>query len=267
VGRARGPPPAPAPAPAPAAAPVADRSGTIVVVPTYCEADALPRFVERFAATGLELLVVDDASPDGTGELADALGADRPWMHVLHRAGKDGLGMAYRAGFAWCLERGYRVIGQMDSDLSHPPEKLAEMLAVLDAREADLVLGNRYMPGGGTAGWSTARRVLSRVGCTGSKLVLGLPFDDLSGGFKLWRASTLAELDFDSMLSTGYAFQVETTQLAYLMGKRIEEVPFVFSERIAGESKMTLAVSLEGIRVTFALRRRARGRRAGLLVS
>jgi dolichol-phosphate mannosyltransferase len=247
--------------------PAGDRTGTIVVVPTYNEADALPRFVERFAATGLELLVVDDASPDGTGALADELASERPWMHVLHRAGKDGLGMAYRAGFAWCLERGYRVIGQMDSDLSHPPEKLAEMLAVLDAREADLVLGNRYMPGGGTAGWSAARRVLSRMGCTGSKLVLGLPFDDLSGGFKLWRASTLAALDFDSMLSAGYAFQVETTQLAYLMGKRIEEVPFVFSERVAGESKMTLAVSLEGIRVTFALRRRARGRRSGLLAA
>jgi dolichol-phosphate mannosyltransferase len=248
-----------------AALPPGDRRGTIVVVPTYCEAQALPRFVERFATTGLELLVVDDASPDGTGELADELAAGRPWMHVLHRAGKDGLGMAYRAGFAWCLERDYRVIGQMDSDLSHPPEKLAEMLAVLDAHEAALVLGNRYMPGGGTAGWSTARRVLSRMGCTGSKLILGLPFDDLSGGFKLWRASTLADLDFDSMLAAGYAFQVETTQLAYLMGKRIEEVPFVFSERIAGESKMTLAVSLEGIRVTLALRRRARrGRAAGL---
>ena len=259
--------PAAAPTPTPSALPAANRIGTIVVVPTYCEADALPRFVERFGATGLELLVVDDASPDATGGLADALAAERRWMHVVHRAGKDGLGMAYRAGFGWCLERGYSVIGQMDSDLSHPPEKLAEMLAVLDARDADLVLGNRYMPGGGTGGWSKARRVLSRMGCTGSKLVLGLPFDDLSGGFKLWRASTLAELDFDSMLSTGYAFQVETTQLAYLMGKRIEEVPFVFSERIAGESKMTLAVSLEGIRVTFALRRRARGRRAGLLVT
>jgi dolichol-phosphate mannosyltransferase len=264
---ARRPTSAPSAIPIPAAEPIVEGAGTIVVVPTYCEADALPRFVERFAATGLELLVVDDASPDGTGALADALAADRPWMHVLHRAGKDGLGMAYRAGFAWCLQRGYRVIGQMDSDLSHPPEKLAEMRAVLDAREADLVLANRYMPGGGTAGWSRARRVLSRMGCTGSKLVLGLPFDDLSGGFKLWRASTLAQLDFDSMLSTGYAFQVETTQLAYLMGKRIEEVPFVFSERVAGESKMTLAVSLEGIRVTFALRRRARGPRTGLLVT
>jgi dolichol-phosphate mannosyltransferase len=252
--------PEPATAEAPPA-PDPDRRGTIVVVPTYCEAEALPRFVERFAVTGLELLVVDDASPDGTGEIADALAAERPWMHVLHRAGKDGLGMAYRAGFAWCLERNYRAIGQMDSDLSHPPEKLPEMLAVLDAREADLVLGSRYMPGGGTAGWSRARRALSRVGCTGSKLVLGLPFDDLSGGFKLWRASTLAAMDFDSMLSTGYAFQVETTRLAYLMGKRIEEVPFVFSERVAGESKMSLAVSLEGVRVTFALRKRAR--RAG----
>jgi dolichol-phosphate mannosyltransferase len=257
--------PAPSAAPGPAVEP--DRRGTIVVVPTYCEAQALPRFVERFAGTGLELLIVDDASPDGTGALADALAADRPWMHVLHRAGKDGLGMAYRAGFRWCLERGYRAIGQMDSDLSHPPEKLAEMLAVLDAREADLVLGNRYMPGGGTAGWSKARRALSRVGCTGSKLVLGLPFDDLSGGFKLWRASTLAAIDFDDMLSTGYAFQVETTQLAYLMGKRIEEVPFVFSERIAGESKMSLAVSLEGIRVTWQLRRRARARRGRPVVA
>src|SRR4029450_13750509 len=127
-----------------------------------------------------------------------------------HRTGKDGLGMAYRAGFRWCLERGYRVIGQMDSDLSHPPEKLAEMLAVLDAREADLVLGNRYMPGGGTAGWSTARRVLSRMGCTGSKLVLGLPFDDLSGGFKLWRATTLPELHFHALPSTRPPFPAAT---------------------------------------------------------
>jgi dolichol-phosphate mannosyltransferase len=241
--------------------PIPDRAGAIVVVPTYCEAEALPHFVDRFAPTGFELLVVDDASPDGTGQLADALAAERPWMHVLHRPGKDGLGMAYRAGFRWCLDRGYRAIGQMDSDLSHPPEKLTEMLAVLDAREADLVLGNRYMPGGGTAGWSHARRALSRIGCTGSKLILGLPFDDLSGGFKLWRATTLADLDFDAMLSTGYAFQVETTQLAYLMGRRIEQVPFVFSERIAGESKMSLAVSLEGIRVTLALRRRTRSHR------
>jgi len=190
--------------------------------------------------------------------LAEELAASRPWMHVLHRPGKEGLGVAYRAGFGWCLAAGYEVIGQMDCDLSHPPEKLREMLAVLQARDADLVLGNRYMRGGGTAGWSATRRALSRVGCAGSKLILGLPFDDLSGGFKLWRASALADLGLDDMLAAGYAFQVETTQLAYLMGKRIEEVPFVFSERVAGESKMSLAVSLEGIRLMFALRRRAR---------
>ncbi|WP_354702286.1 GtrB-like O-antigen conversion [Paraconexibacter sp. AEG42_29] len=234
------------------------RAGSVVVVPTYEEVEMLPRFVERFAATGLELLIVDDASPDGTGALADALAAERPWMHVLHREAKDGLGMAYRAGFDWCLKRGYAVIGQMDCDLSHPPEKLLDMLAVLEARSADLVIGNRYLPGGGTAGWSRGRRVLSRVGCTGSKLVLGLPYDDLSGGFKLWRADCLAGLGLDGMLSAGYAFQVETTQLAHLTGARIEEVPFVFSERVAGESKMSLAVTLEGVRVTFALRQRAR---------
>lgn len=239
------------------------RAGTIVVVPTYEEVETLPQLVERFAATGLELLIVDDASPDGTGPLADELVRERPWMHVLHREGKDGLGMAYRAGFRWCLERGYATVGQMDCDLSHPPEKLLEMLAVLEDHGADLVIGNRYLPGGGTAGWSRGRRVLSRVGCAGSKLVLGLPYDDLSGGFKLWRATCLEGLGLDDMLSAGYAFQVETTQLAHLTGARIEEVPFVFSERVAGESNMSLAVSLEGVRVTLALARRARARRRG----
>ena len=152
----------------------------------------------------------------------------------------------------------------MDCDLSHPPEKLAEMLAVLLERDAGLVLGSRYLPGGGTDGWSATRLALSRVGCSASRLVLGLPFDDLSGGFKLWRADCLAAIDLDELLSAGYAFQVETTQLAHLVGKRIEEVPFVFSERVAGASKMTLRISLEGIRVTLALRRHHRpGRERG----
>jgi dolichol-phosphate mannosyltransferase len=249
-----------APSPAPAAAAPSDPAGVIVVVPTYDEAESLPLFVERFAATGLELLIVDDASPDGTGALADALAADRPWMHVLHREGKQGLGVAYRAGFSWCLGRGYRAVGQMDCDLSHPPEKLAEMVAVLDARAADLVIGNRYLPGGGTANWSAARRVMSRVGCTLSRLLLGLPYDDLSGGFKLWRASCLHDLDLDATLATGYAFQIETTHLAHLLGKRIEEIPFTFHERVAGESKMSLAISLEGIGVCLRLRHAARSR-------
>jgi dolichol-phosphate mannosyltransferase len=241
---------------------------TIVVVPTYDEREALPLFVERFAPTGMELLIVDDSSPDGTGALADELAAARPWMHVLHRAEKDGLGMAYRAGFAWCLERGYDVIGQMDCDLSHPPEKLAQMRATLLQRDAGLVLGSRYLPGGGTTGWSTSRLALSRVGCSASRLALGLPFSDLSGGFKLWRSDCLGAIDMDELLSTGYAFQVETTQLAHLAGARIEEVPFVFSERVAGASKMTLRISLEGIRVTLALRRHHRpARRHGTVVA
>lgn len=235
----------------------------IVVVPTYDEREALPLFVERFAAAapGMELLIVDDSSPDGTGELADALATHHAWMHVLHRAEKDGLGMAYRAGFGWCLERGYAVIGQMDCDLSHPPEKLAEMHRVLRARDAGLVLASRYLPGGGTDGWSRARLAMSRLGCSASRLALGLPYSDLSGGFKLWRADCLGAIEMDELLSAGYAFQVETTQLAHLAGARIEELPFVFSERIAGASKMTLRISLEGIRVTLALRRHHRPRR------
>jgi dolichol-phosphate mannosyltransferase len=257
--RRRGTPPAPAASPPPPAPP-APGVRSVVVVPTYDERDALPLFVARFgaAAPGFDLLVVDDASPDGTGRLADALAAGRPWMHVLHRAGKDGLGMAYRAGFGWCLDRGYEVIGQMDCDLSHPPEKLAEMRRVLLERDAGLVLASRYIPGGATDGWSPARLALSRIGCRASRLVLGLPFSDLSGGFKLWRAGCLAGLGLEEMLSAGYAFQVEATQLAHLAGARIEEVPFVFSERVAGASKMSLGVSLEGIRVTLALRRRRR---------
>ncbi|MCW2986389.1 MAG: polyprenol monophosphomannose synthase, partial [Conexibacter sp.] len=245
-------------APSPTPAPPVDRAGVIVVVPTYQEAESLPLFVERFAATGLELLIVDDASPDGTGALADELARQRPWMHVLHRAGKDGLGVAYRAGFAWCLARGYRAVGQMDCDLSHPPEKLAEMLGVLDARDADLVIGNRYLPGGGTADWSRSRRALSRIGCTLSRLLLGLPYDDLSGGFKLWRATCLEDLELDATLAAGYAFQIETTQLAHLLGKHIEQIPFTFTERIAGTSKMSLSISLEGIGVCLRLRRAAR---------
>ena len=237
---------------------LAQDARTIVVVPTYDERESLPLLLERFAPTGMELLVVDDNSPDGTGRLADELARTRPWMHVLHRAEKDGLGMAYRAGFAWCLQRDYAVIGQMDCDLSHPPEKLVEMRAVLLERDAGLVLGSRYLPGGGTDGWSTTRLALSRVGCSASRLALGLPFSDLSGGLKMWHADCLGAIDMDELLSAGYAFQVETTQLAHLAGARIEEVPFVFSERIAGASKMTLRISLEGIRITLALRRRHR---------
>ena len=136
----------------------------IVVVPTYNEREMLPLFLDEFARTGAECLIVDDSSPDGTGELADELARERPWLHVLHRSHKDGLGAAYRAGFAWALERGYDHVGQMDSDLSHPPATLVAMRAAVE-RGAGLVLGSRYVAGGGTRGWSLGRRVISRIGC------------------------------------------------------------------------------------------------------
>jgi dolichol-phosphate mannosyltransferase len=186
-------------------------------------------------------------------------------MHVMHRADKDGLGMAYRAGFAWCQARGYGVIGQMDCDLSHPPEKLAEMQRLLVERDAGLVLGSRYLPDGGHRRLEPHAPGDGRAGCSASRLALGLPFSDLSGDFKLWRADCLAGIDMDELLSAGYAFQVETTQLAHHGGARIEEVPFVFSERVAGSSTMTLRISLEGIRVTLALRRHHRPHRRARL--
>jgi dolichol-phosphate mannosyltransferase len=229
---------------------------TIVVCPTYNERDMLPRFLERFAQTGLECLIVDDASPDGTGQWAEQFAAANPWCHVLHREGKKGLGTAYRAGFAWALERGYDVIGQMDCDLSHPPETLAAMLAQIEAG-AGLCLGSRYVDGGGTEGWPLSRRVMSRAGCIAAQLILELPYPDLSGGFKLWTAAALHAIEVETTVSSGYVFQVETTQRAHHAGVGVAQVPFVFADRLAGESKMSGAIALEGARVLMGLRARA----------
>jgi dolichol-phosphate mannosyltransferase len=228
----------------------------LAVVPTYNEAPTLHRLVEAFAreAPGIELLVVDDASPDGTGALADRLAATRPWLHVLHRPGKDGLGNAYRAGFAWALDNGYAAIGQLDADLSHPPELLPRMRETLEDG-ADLVLGSRYAPGGGSEGWPLHRRLASRLGCAASARALGLPYTDLSGGLKLWRASALVAIDVASTRSQGYVFQVETTQRAHRAGLRIVELPFTFRDRTAGQSKMRPAIALEGVRMVARLRR------------
>jgi dolichol-phosphate mannosyltransferase len=233
-------------------------SPVLIVVPTYNEARTLHRLVETFGrkARGVELLIVDDASPDGTGALADRMATTRPWLHVLHRPGKDGLGNAYRAGFAWGLERDYAAIGQLDADLSHPPALLPRMHEEI-WRGADLVLGSRYLPGGGSDGWPLHRRIASRIGGTASALVLGLPYTDLSGGFKLWRASALAAIDVASTRSQGYVFQVETTQRAHRAGMRIVEMPFTFCDRKAGESKMEPGIALEGMRMVARLRRDA----------
>jgi dolichol-phosphate mannosyltransferase len=225
----------------------------IIVVPTYNEREMLPLFLAEFARTGGECLIVDDSSPDGTGELADELAQARPWMHVLHRPHKGGLGAAYRGGFAWALERDYEVIGQMDCDLSHPPSVIPAMRAAVD-RGAGLVLGSRYVAGGGTRGWSLARRVISRVGCVTAMRVLGLPYPDLTGGFKLWTADALRLIDVSTTVSNGYIFQVESTRRAHIAGVRIVEVPFVFVERLHGASKMSPAIAREGARILWRLR-------------
>jgi dolichol-phosphate mannosyltransferase len=227
--------------------------GEIVVVPTYNEREMLPLFLDAFARVGGECLVVDDSSPDATGDLADELARERPWLHVLHRPHKGGLGAAYRTGFAWALERGYGRIGQMDCDLSHPPAALARMREALD-RGAGLVLGSRYVAGGGTSGWSLARRVISRAGCMTAMRVLGLPYPDLTGGFKLWTADALRLIDVSTTVSNGYIFQVETTRRAHIAGVRIDEVPFVFVERLHGASKMSPGIAGEGAVILWKLR-------------
>jgi dolichol-phosphate mannosyltransferase len=228
--------------------------GEIVVVPTYNEREMLPLFLAEFAGTGAECLIVDDSSPDGTGEQADELARERPWLHVLHRPHKGGLGAAYRAGFAWALDRGYERIGQMDCDLSHPPAALAAMGAAVD-RGAGLVLGSRYVAGGGTRGWSLFRRIISRGGCMTAMRVLGLPYPDLTGGFKLWTADALRLIDVSTTVSNGYIFQVESTRRAHIAGVRIVEVPLVFVERLHGASKMSPGIAGEGALILWRLRR------------
>ena len=228
----------------------------LIVVPTYQEREALPTFLAaaRGLAEEFDVLIVDDGSPDGTGALADEAATCDAQIHVLHRTAKDSLGAAYRAGFAWALERDYAVVVQMDVDLSHPPTALAGMREAA-VRGAGLVIGTRYLPGGGTEGWPLARRVISRIGCAAASRALRLPYSDLSGGFKLWTAEALRQIDVATTLSTGYVFQIETTQRAHRAGVSVVELPFVFRDRVAGTSKMEPAIALEGARIVARLRR------------
>jgi dolichol-phosphate mannosyltransferase len=226
----------------------------IVVVPTYQEREALPRFLAEFERTDFEALVVDDNSPDGTGEWADEFARGHPWLHVLRRQGKEGLGSAYRAGFAWCLDRDYEVVGQMDCDLSHRPEALAAMRAELE-RGADLVIGSRFSRGGRTIGWPWWRKAQSYAATVPARLLLRLPVADLTGGFKLWRAEGLRRIDVGSTISKGYVFQIETTYRAFRAGLRVIEVPIAFAERASGESKMSGAIKREGVAVVLRLAR------------
>ena len=238
----------------------------LICLPTYDERENLELICRAIleAAPAVDILVIDDNSPDGTGQLADDLAAREPRLEVLHRAGKQGLGKAYLAGFAWALERGYALVLEMDADFSHDPKHLPAMLSA--AREADLVLGSRYVPGGGTVNWGLGRRLLSRGGSLYARTILGVRVRDLTGGFKCFRREVLEAIDLPSVSCTGYAFQIELTYRAIRRGFRVVEVPIVFADRRVGHSKMSRRIVLEALRKVWAIRfspfARAEARRA-----
>ncbi|MBI4613311.1 MAG: polyprenol monophosphomannose synthase [Planctomycetes bacterium] len=217
----------------------------VVLVPTYNERENLPAFAERLLGLDppFDVLVIDDGSPDGTGQLADSVARTNPRLSVLHREKKEGLGRAYLAGFAWALSRGYDRIFHMDADFSHDPHALPRLSAALDG--ADLALGSRYIPGGSVAGWGPGRRALSGWGSFYSRLFLDLAIRDLTGGFKGYRREVLEALDFSRIGSRGYSFMIETTYRAVRAGFRVVEVPIRFVDRRAGKSKMNLGIALE----------------------
>jgi dolichol-phosphate mannosyltransferase len=218
----------------------------LVVLPTYNEVDNIEPMVEQILERGLDVLIVDDASPDGTGELAEQLHTARErHVAVIHRPTKLGLGTAYVAGFKWALAEGYDFIFEMDCDFSHDPAYLPEFLANIES--ADLVLGSRYVPSGGTVNWNLLRRFISRSGSLYSQVVLGLPYRDLTGGFKCFRHQVLEQIGLETVRSNGYAFQIELTYRAHRRGFRIAEIPIVFYERRVGASKMSRAIVLEGM--------------------
>ncbi|HEX2126810.1 MAG TPA: polyprenol monophosphomannose synthase, partial [Thermoleophilaceae bacterium] len=210
----------------------------------------------QLASTGLlhKVLVVDDNSPDGTGAVADRLAAAIPEVQVLHRTHKQGLGRAYLAGFEVALQAGASHIMEMDSDFSHDPADLPRLIAAADA--ADLVLGSRYVPGGGVTNWGLARRIVSRGGCAYARLVLGVPVRDLTGGFKCFNRHVLEGLDLTGVHANGYGFQIELTYKAVRAGYTVAEVPIVFRQRRAGVSKMTPPIALEAVWKVLALRLR-----------
>ncbi|HET9677965.1 MAG TPA: polyprenol monophosphomannose synthase, partial [Solirubrobacterales bacterium] len=219
-----------------------------LVLPTYNEADNLEPLVEAARAKlppSAQVLVVDDGSPDGTGEIADGLAERHENVHVLHRTRKEGIGPAYVAGFRHALERDAGFVLEMDSDFSHDPAYLPRLLEA--AKRADLVLGSRYVDGGGVSDWGSLRRAVSRGGSAYARLVLGVPVRDLTGGFKCFRREVLEAIDFDEIATHGYAFQVEMTYRAIRSGFEVVEVPIVFRDRRVGKSKMDLSIAAEAI--------------------
>jgi dolichol-phosphate mannosyltransferase len=233
-----------------------------LVLPTYNEAENLEPLVRaalqalQEAAVEPHILVVDDDSPDGTGQIADRLADELSGVEVLHRRHKQGLGRAYLAGFAVALERGADLVLEMDSDFSHDPSDLPRLIAAAEA--ADLVLGSRYVPGGGITEWGRVRRALSRGGSAYSRILLGLPVRDLTGGFKCFNRRVLESIDLDDVQADGYGFQIELTYRAVRAGFTVTEVPIVFRERRLGQSKMSARIALEAVWKVPALRWRLR---------
>jgi dolichol-phosphate mannosyltransferase len=227
----------------------------IVCLPTYNERENLEPMLRALAGVlgpNDGVLVIDDASPDGTGELADRLAGELPFLQVLHRPAKKGIGPAYLAGFRHALAQGAELVLEMDCDFSHDPQAVPGIIAATGG--ADLVLGSRYVAGGGVRNWSLLRRTISRGGSLYAQVLLGVPVHDLTGGFKCYRRSVLERIDLDAVTSLGYAFQIETTYRALRAGFRVVEVPITFVDREAGGSKMSRAIVLEAIWKVPALR-------------
>jgi dolichol-phosphate mannosyltransferase len=224
-----------------------------ICLPTYNERANIEPMIRALAPLGVRVLVIDDNSPDGTGEIADRLAEELDFVSVLHRERKEGLGPAYVAGFRRALADGAELVLEMDCDFSHDPQDVPRLIAACEDG-ADLALGSRYVPGGGTENWGRGRRFVSTGGSWYARILLGVNVRDLTGGFKCYRRRVLERIDLDAILSKGYAFQIETTYRAVRAGFTVVEVPIVFADRTAGTSKMTRAIVLEAVTRVPALR-------------
>jgi len=227
----------------------------LIIVPTYNERANLPRMAQRLLAlpVAVDLLVVDDNSPDGTGKIADELAAENPRVHVLHRNEKNGLGRAYIAGFKWALEHGYEFIFEMDCDFSHDPEDIPKFLDAAKNENADLVLGSRYSGGIRVINWPLRRLMLSRTAGIYVKVVTGMPFTDPTGGYKCFRRCALQAVNLDEVRSNGYSFQIEMTHKLWRQGFKIVETPIIFTERAEGHSKMAGGIINEAFWMVWRL--------------